>query len=1184
MAAVRRTSRQNVLPAKRSSDSSASSEESDFEDIEDSESDYEAPQKAKTQKPKAKRQKTGPSTALERNQPGEPSENDLFKALSDPSVAVSELALEWVSQYLDSDETNYKALADLLNLVLKAVGCSIQLQPHDLTNPDLAASTVADLTALFSRQRYHEFPLVSTNKDVKHFRKNLLEFFQELIFYAHEKGCLYQEESESDDTQNGSPLVYNVFAWLKALSTSPARPLRLVATVVLLSIQTQLCHQAMSNLGVLEKLQRQLSTARGSTKSKRHPRGNTARIDTLSLNIKLYQSQREQIDEYLDEVIQGLFIHRYRDVDQNIRTECIKALGEWMLSYPAFFFLSAYLRYFGWLLSDPTNTVREEVVRVLHRLYKFVSQSLENVSVGLRNFTERFKLQLVNMIWKEKVHSIKSHLYGVYLELLKLNFLTDNETVDLCLYLIYLADVSAHLDKPSAKLSMEVAKFSAAVCIKRSARVTEKFSVLLNGYKPLLHGFDDENLHVEKLFKYRCLIDIFREAYAKYHTRRVKLTSHVEESSLRGLFEYVFSCLYQTPEYTEEWEVLLNYVLADTSAMKFRPNIGSPSEPTKTDAEDFRSFLDLRSNEDVACLMGFLDGALCAIEAKGKTKRADLENTRDLISFFAMKVAPQLADLGNLLSKTNEMFSAFLRLVNILLASSESPSLTKIFEDSESMAQYNNLHGKILQFFMEADLMGKDITDIYQRYFTLLLGDKSVVETEARDRAHMQICNSSIYLKVEDVLLYLTTEVCDALSSTEPTGFAVDEDEQDNDDYNVGDQKDLCNTLLAISSPISKLKQVGDFININKFTSEPTLSHAVSMMEMLCGEFLSKLSLVSLVRLWPNNLVRVIDDYKVAWDELLSFLLVSVCWKLEDLLYANNDDTAHSINVDLFLDDVVAIVRELSRSFVDLLNFFVNAHDRLDQSDARKRLVPELECIISSYGLKLADILTSLRAFYNQNATNNSFRGFDAFFKDNDRAGTFVQGTLPLDLEKALLELFLLKEAKLAGALGATLEREDDENVNFGEFQEAVEDADGEDGDDDSREEDFVTRFDSSDEEEDGNEENATVLAREKAEEEARAQALEARRKARQDKRVWEYERDISVCVIKFMSLAKAGALSMKTVNRMKLNSTKLGDTFQTVLVELVAKLPTREENTDSTVTASANADATEASAIDLRT
>jgi cohesin complex subunit SA-1/2 len=50
-------------------------------------------------------------------------------------------------------------------------------------------------------------------------------------------------------------------------------------------------------------------------------------------------------------------VHRYRDIDPNIRTSCIESLGVWVLSYPSLFLQDLYLKYLGWTLNDKLSNL-----------------------------------------------------------------------------------------------------------------------------------------------------------------------------------------------------------------------------------------------------------------------------------------------------------------------------------------------------------------------------------------------------------------------------------------------------------------------------------------------------------------------------------------------------------------------------------------------------------------------------------------------------------------------------------------------------------------------------------------------------------------------------------------------------------------------------------------------------------
>lgn len=45
-------------------------------------------------------------------------------------------------------------------------------------------------------------------------------------------------------------------------------------------------------------------------------------------------------------------MHRYRDIEPEIRMTCIRALGLWIVNYPSLFLQDSYLKYLGWTLND----------------------------------------------------------------------------------------------------------------------------------------------------------------------------------------------------------------------------------------------------------------------------------------------------------------------------------------------------------------------------------------------------------------------------------------------------------------------------------------------------------------------------------------------------------------------------------------------------------------------------------------------------------------------------------------------------------------------------------------------------------------------------------------------------------------------------------------------------------------
>ena len=124
--------------------------------------------------------------------------------------------------------------------------------------------------------------------------------------------------------------------------------------------------------------------------------------------------------EYFNDTGNIVIDRRYRDIDPQIRLACLKNLCEFILIYPDFFCQGIYLRYFGWLLSDPIAQVRIENTRSLLKLYRSISPA--DLTLGLRQFSEKYKLQIIKMSQIDSDAQVKLNILGICCELLRLGF------------------------------------------------------------------------------------------------------------------------------------------------------------------------------------------------------------------------------------------------------------------------------------------------------------------------------------------------------------------------------------------------------------------------------------------------------------------------------------------------------------------------------------------------------------------------------------------------------------------------------------------------------------------------------------------------------------------------------------------------------------------------------------------
>lgn len=181
-------------------------------------------------------------------------------------------------------------------------------------------------------------------------------------------------------------LIETLQNWLTTMSSSTYRPFRHTATLVSLRIMDQLCTLAEKAQETLNNAKRHLAAE--SKKSKL----TKSRITTLKQTCVQEDRKCKDLQEYLTEFFDNIFVHRARDVESVIRHECFKELCNWMLNYQSFFVNNNYIRFFGWAFNDQSASVRSEVLKSLIKLYK-----VESIAPNFKSFTRRFTGRIEEM-------------------------------------------------------------------------------------------------------------------------------------------------------------------------------------------------------------------------------------------------------------------------------------------------------------------------------------------------------------------------------------------------------------------------------------------------------------------------------------------------------------------------------------------------------------------------------------------------------------------------------------------------------------------------------------------------------------------------------------------------------------------------------------------------------------------
>ncbi|VEU19631.1 DEKNAAC100081 [Brettanomyces naardenensis] len=592
-------------------------------------------------------------------------ENPLFEALSSSDVAISELAGDWVDDYTDDDQKKKEgAVKDLVNFVLRSFGCVSLVNNHDVSNTERAEETIAEVQNLFLDQDSHEYPLYLSsrtyNKEWKGFRPRAIEFVKQLVFVSSERGLLYDDES----------FMETILSWFGSMSTANERSMRFTATFYSLQLETALCEMYGETTKFINRCQRQLTSEKvnlkRTTSADRVTRdadsradGIKKRIERIESNLSAYSEKKKYLEKLIRDLFSTFFVHRYRDTNADLRRECISCLGTWVKQLPEIFFRPIYLRYFGWLLTDPIASVRLQALKALIPLY----QRPSTIS-ALRQFTSHFKDTFLKMASYETETSVKVAAISVLAEMVKSNFLEDHENIQIVSLIFNDDEDSEYSGGDStddiAKITKELAKFISSVEQERYNDYVEGHGAIIKSFKGVV------DLDLNEMLKFKIICKVLEEAYDKYLETHVALKENEMNSKYQKLAP-ICEALFGVPRYNmknQSLEFLMDYLFFD------------PSSVTSLDLS-LKSMIELDSRDQFV-LLSLLYGITTVfvkadenqvyrmvMSRRGRrdVEVAGVEHDRD---FYLVKVIAKLPKLVDFFNKDNDTLAVVMLIVSVL--------------------------------------------------------------------------------------------------------------------------------------------------------------------------------------------------------------------------------------------------------------------------------------------------------------------------------------------------------------------------------------------------------------------------------------------------------------------------------------------------------------------------------------
>ncbi|KAK9726183.1 hypothetical protein RND81_05G196200 [Saponaria officinalis] len=292
----------------------------------------------------------------------------LIEAIKGSRKNIPPVVKFWVERY---EKDPKPAMLDLLAMLFESCGAKYHIEgdPFEELDVDNVVLALVNLARKGEVEDYQS----SKKKDFNNLKDNIVYFWDNLAVEC-ENGPLFD-----------GVLFEKCTDYVIAISCTPPRVFRQFASLVGLQLVTSFITIAKMLGSQRETTQRQLNA-----ESKKRAEG--PRAESLNKRLMTTHEKITMIEELMDKIFKGLFMHRYRDIDPIIRMSCIQSLGVWILSYPSLFLQDRYLKYLGWTLSDKSAAVRKASIVGLQSLYE-VDDNLPSLDL----FTQRFSNRMIDL-------------------------------------------------------------------------------------------------------------------------------------------------------------------------------------------------------------------------------------------------------------------------------------------------------------------------------------------------------------------------------------------------------------------------------------------------------------------------------------------------------------------------------------------------------------------------------------------------------------------------------------------------------------------------------------------------------------------------------------------------------------------------------------------------------------------
>jgi cohesin complex subunit SA-1/2 len=262
----------------------------------------------------------------------------------------------------------------------------------------------------------------------------------------------------------------------------------------------------------------------------------------------------------------SVFVHRVRDTDPAIRTDCIRELGVWAKRYPEMYMKNTFHSHFFRSTNDNDGPVRLETMKALMNIF-----GTPSAASNAGSFTLRIAPRLIQIASQDTEIAVRTNAIAVISQIDKTGALEDYDEEKRSQVARLIFDVEPKVRKAAAT-------FVKGLWEERAENLTTNFESQRDGKKKRASKIKQTDL--QRHFKWKALAELLVETSQGLErpeddeagpSNQLDLVTSAGNDSPTTRADAAAGALYSQIDLLQDWYALVDYLLLDHSTSETDP-------------------------------------------------------------------------------------------------------------------------------------------------------------------------------------------------------------------------------------------------------------------------------------------------------------------------------------------------------------------------------------------------------------------------------------------------------------------------------------------------------------------------------------------------------------------------------------------------------------------------------------